>query len=187
MVKKNACIFISGKGSNLKNLIIKSRDYNFPIKISLVISNNKNSLGIIHAKKNSIPIKFIDTKSRNYENLIINFLRNYKIDLICLAGYMKIIPKRFLLQFKKIVLNIHPSLLPKYKGLNTYERVLKNGEKKTGCSVHFVNEKLDGGNIILQKSFHIKSIDDVKSLKKKTQRLEYLAYPEAIIKIFKSY
>ena len=142
---------------------------------------------MIHAKKNSIPIKFIDTKSRNYENLIINFLRNYKIDLICLAGYMKIIPKRFLLQFKKTVLNIHPSLLPKYKGLNTYERILKNGEKKTGCSVHFVNEKLDGGNIILQKSFHIKSVDDVKSLKKKTQRLEYLAYPEAIIKIFKSY
>ena len=187
MVKKNTCIFISGKGSNLKNLINRTRDYNFPIKIKLIICNNKNALGITFAKKNFIPYLIIDTKIRNFENQILNLIKKHRITLICLAGYMKIISKRFLREYGKKIINIHPSLLPKFKGLNTYSRILEKNEKKSGCTVHYVNEKLDAGDIITKKLFFIKSSDNEKTLKKKTQLLEYKAYPEAIIKIFRGF
>ena len=186
MVKKNACVFISGKGTNLKNLILRSRDTNFPVNIKLIISNNKNATGIIYAKKNSIPYKIINTKLRNFENELLLILKKNKISLICLAGYMKIISKNFIEKFGKKIINIHPSLLPKFKGLNTFSRVLKNKEKKTGCTVHYVNEKLDSGNIIVQKSFQIGPSDSEQILKKKTQKIEYKVFPEAIIKIFRS-
>ena len=137
------------------------------------------------AKKNSIPYLIINTKKRNFENNILKKIRKYKISLICLAGYMKIISKKFINNFGKKIINIHPSLLPKYKGLNTFEKILKNKEKKTGCTVHFVNEKLDSGKIIVQKSFFINQKDTVKNLKEKTQKLEYIAYSEAIIKIYR--
>ena len=187
MVKKNACIFISGKGSNLKNLILRSRDYSFPVSIKLVISDQKKALGLLHAKKNSIPYIIIDTNSRNYENKIIKDLKKYNIYLICLAGYMKILSKKFLKNYGKKVINIHPSLLPKFKGLNTFSRILKNKEKKTGCTVHYVNEKLDNGKIISQKFFFIESDDNEEKLKIKTQKLEYLVFPESIIKIFRNF
>ncbi len=186
MVKKRTCVFISGKGSNLKNLIRKSRDYSFPIQIKLVISNNKEAFGIKYAKKNSIPFFLINTQSRYYENKIFNILKKHKITFICLAGYMKIVSKRFISKFNKKIINIHPSLLPKFKGLNTYEKVLKSEEIKTGCTVHFVNDKLDDGKIVAQKSFFIEKNDTEETLKKKTQNLEYSAFPEAIIKIFRN-
>ena len=145
MVKKNACVFISGQGSNLKNLIQRSRDVNFPINIKLIISDNKKAFGIIYAKKNSIPYLILNTKLRNYENKIFQILKKKKINFICLAGYMKIISKNFIEKFRKKIINIHPSLLPKFKGLNTFSRVLKNNEIKTGCTVHYVDEKLDSG------------------------------------------
>ena len=185
MVKKRTCIFISGYGSNLRYLINNSRNQNFPIKISLVVSNNKKAQGILHAKKNSIPYLIVNTNKRNFENIILKELKKYKISLICLAGYMKIISKRFLSAYGKTIINIHPSLLPKFKGLNTFRRVLKNKEKKTGCTVHFVNEKLDAGTKIMQKSFFIDKNDNEKILKSKTQKLEYRAFSEAIIKIFR--
>ena len=100
---------------------------------------------------------------------------------------MKIIYSMLIKDYKKKIVNIHPSLLPKYKGLNTFSRMIKNKEKKGGCTVHYVNEKLDGGNKILQKFFFIKESDDESILKKKTQRLEYKAFPEAIIKVFRKY
>ena len=185
MVKKNACVFISGEGSNLKNLLKRSRDYNFPISIKLVVSNNPQARGVNFAKKYSIPCIIVNTRFRFFESIILNNLNKYRINIICLAGYMKIISKSFLRSFKKQVINIHPSLLPKYKGLNTFERILKKKEKKTGCTVHFVNEKLDSGKIILRKYFYISPNDNSKVLKYNTQKLEYLAYPEAIYKIFR--
>ena len=185
MVKKNACIFISGKGSNLKNLIKKTRDYNFPINIKLVISNNKNAYGINHAKINSIPLLIINTKKRGFENLILEIIKKNKISLICLAGYMKIISKKFIREFRKKIINVHPSLLPNYKGLDTYNRVLKNKEKKTGCTIHFINEKLDDGKIINKKFFFINKNENLETLKIKTQKLERLAYPDAIIKLYR--
>jgi len=186
MVKKNTCVFISGQGSNLKNLILRSRDSNFPINIRLIITNNKNAPGIIFAKKNSIPYMVVNSKLRNHDNKILQTLKRKKISLICLSGYMKIISSNFIKKFKKKIINIHPSLLPKFKGLNTFARILKNSEKKTGCTVHYVDEKLDNGNIIAQKSFYINSFDNEKTLKQKTQKLEYRAFPEAIIKIFRN-
>tara|TARA_Y100000591_G_scaffold294322_1_gene282857 strand:- start:694 stop:1257 length:564 start_codon:yes stop_codon:yes gene_type:complete len=187
MVKKNACVFISGKGTNLKNLILKSRQYNFPITIKLVVTNNHNAKGIKYAKINSIPYIIISTKNRLYEYKILNLIKKYNISLICLAGYMKIISSFFLRNYKRKIINIHPSLLPKFKGLNTFERVLKNNEIKTGCTVHYVNEKLDSGNIINQKSFYIKKDDNLKILRQRTQKLEYQSFPEAIIKIYRYY
>lgn len=187
MVKRKACIFISGKGSNLKNLILCSRDKSFPVSISLVISNNKNALGIDYAKKYKIPYKIINTKVKNHEVKLLYLLKKYKISFICLAGYMKIISNKIIQNFEKKIINIHPSLLPKFKGLNTFKRVLKNKEKKTGCTVHYVNNKLDGGKIIVKKFFYIEYNDNELSLKRKTQSLEYKAYPEAIIKTFRHF
>ena len=186
MVKVNTCIFISGQGSNLKNLILKSRDYSFPVNIKLVVTNNRDAYGLFHAKKNAIPFICIDTKKRQFENQILSHLKKHNISLICLAGYMKIISKKFLMKFRKNVINIHPSLLPKFKGLDTYKRILKNNEKKTGCTVHYVNEKLDAGKIVTQKSFYISKSDNVSTLKNKTQKLEYKIFPEAIIKIYRN-
>ena len=186
MVKLNTCVFISGKGSNLKNLILRSRDDTFPIKIKLVVTDKKKAEGLIFAKLNSIPYMVINKKLRNNENYIFQILKKNKISFICLAGYMKIVSKEFIKKFGKKIINIHPSLLPKFKGLNTFARILKEKEKKTGCTVHYVNEKLDGGNKITQKSFFINAKDDVSDLKKKTQKLEYKAFPEAIIKVFRN-
>ena len=186
MVKKKACIFISGTGSNLKNLINKSRDYTFPISVNLVVSNNLKAYGLKYAKKNSIPILLINPMNKLSENFILNELKNRKIHLICLAGYMKIISTRFLNQFGKKIINIHPSLLPKFKGLDTFQKVLKNKEVATGCTVHYVNKKLDSGKIISQKKFFINKSDDENSIKRKTQKLEYKSFPEAIIKIYRN-
>ena len=185
MVKKRTCVFISGQGTNLKNLILSSRDSNFPIKISLVISNNRNAYGINYAKKYNVPYVFINTKVDSYENKILLNLKKYKISFICLAGYMKILSANLIKNYEKKIINIHPSLLPKFKGLNTFSRMLKNEEKKAGCTVHYVNKKLDSGIKIIQKNFFINNKDNEKILKNKTQKLEYRAYPEAIIKIFR--
>ena len=149
--KINTSVFISGKGTNLKNLIKFSKTNNSPIKIGIVVSNNKKAYGIRYAKKNKIKIKIIDFSKKREINDLLKILKFNNIRLICLAGFLKILSKDFIKSFKGKIINIHPSLLPKYKGLNTHERVLENNEKFTGCSVHFVNEKLDGGKIILQK------------------------------------
>lgn len=187
MVKKNTCVFISGRGSNLKNLIHHTRDNNFPIKIRLVICDNKDAFGVKYAKKYNIPIVFINTEFKSYENKILFNIRKYNISFICLAGYMKIMSKNLIKNFHgKKIINIHPSLLPKFKGLNTFSRVLQNNEKKTGCTVHYVNAKLDSGNTIVQKTFFISANDNELTLKEKTQTLEYKAFPEAIIKIFRN-
>ncbi len=185
MVKRNACIFISGYGTNLKALIHNSRDHNFPINIRLIVCNNEKAFGLFYAKKNSIPYLIVNTKKKNYDNYLLNEIKKYKISIICLAGYMKKISSYFIKSFGYKIINIHPSLLPKFKGLNTFERILKNKEKKTGCTVHYVNEKIDSGKIIIQKSFFISKEDNIESLKNKTQNLERKAFSEALIKIFR--
>ena len=152
MVKINACVFISGRGSNLKSIIQSSRNYNFPIKISLIISNNSKAFGAKYAKKYSIPFKFYDSKNiRLFERNCLIELKKRKIKFLCLAGFMKILSKNFIKNFGYKIVNIHPSLLPKFKGLNTHMRALKSNERFTGCTVHYVSPKLDAGQIILQK------------------------------------
>ena len=185
MVKKKTCIFISGKGTNLKNIIYRTRDKNFPIQVSLVISNKKNAYGINYAKKYRIPYAVINTNLKNHEYKILKILKKHKISFICLAGFMKILSSNITNLFKNKIINIHPSLLPKFKGLNTFSRILKNKERKTGCTVHYVNNKLDDGKIILKKFFYFNLDDSEDVLKQKTQELEHKAFPEAIIKIFR--
>ena len=182
MVKVNSCVFISGKGTNLKKLILNSKTYTFPIRIKLIVSSNINAEGLKFARKWSIPYLIMNNKELTKNKILIN-LKKQKIDLILLAGFMKILSKNFIRSFGKSIINIHPSLLPKFKGLNTFEKVLKKREKKTGCTVHFVTEKLDEGKIILKKFFYINKTDNISSLKKKTQKLEYNAFSEAVFKI----
>ena len=185
--KINTSVFISGKGTNLKNLIKFSKTNNSPIKINIVISNNKRAYGIRYAKKNKIKIKIIDFSKKCEINHLLKILKLNNIRLICLAGFLKILSKDFISSFKGKIINIHPSLLPKYKGLNTHERVLENNEKFTGCSVHYVNEKLDGGKIIIRKKIRIYKKDNVKSLNRRVLKEEYKLYPKSIIKIFSNY
>jgi len=185
MVKKNACIFISGAGTNLKSLIKSSREYNFPINISCIVSSTKKAGGLNFAKKNKIPFYILNLNNRLNVEIILQKLKEKNISLICLAGYMKILKKKFINNFGGQIINIHPSLLPKYKGLNTFSRVLKFKEQITGCTIHYMNNKLDSGKKILQKKVFISRNDNEKSLRAKVQKIEYKAYAEAIIKMFR--
>ena len=178
-------VFISGRGSNLNNLIKFSKLKKSPIKICLVISNNKSAKGLNYAEKNLIKKKVYNfTNKKKAEFLISKDLKVDKIELICLAGFMKILSSSFIKKFKGEILNIHPSLLPKYKGLNTHDRAIKNREKYSGCTVHLVNAKLDSGKIILQKKVKIFKHDTSYKLKKRIQKLEYKLYPKAISKLY---
>jgi len=181
--KTNVAVFISGRGSNLKNLIKYSKSKNSLIKIKLVISNKIKAKGLTFAKKYKIKYFTINCKNNNIsEKKILKKLLIYNIELICLAGFMKIISENFIKKFKKPILNIHPSLLPKYKGLNTYKKVLKNKEKFSGSTVHLVTKRLDSGEIILQKKVKILKKDNVATLEKKILRIEHKLYPKAITK-----
>ena len=183
-IKKRTAIFISGNGSNMKNLVKFSKIKNTPIKVDLVISSNKKSKAIKYLKKNKIYFKIFDFKKKDKdERKIFKILKKRKTQLICLAGFMKILSRNFIKRFKGKILNIHPSILPKYKGLNTHERAILNKEKFSGCTVHFVNSKLDSGKIIIQKKVKITKKDDPKSLSKKILKQEHLLYPKALKKI----
>ncbi len=187
MVKKiKACVFISGNGSNLKSIIKNSREYNFPIKIELIISSNINAQGAKIAKKYSIPYKFYSPANKSkFERNCLCEIKRRKIKFICLAGFMKVLSPHFINSFHYKIINIHPSLLPKYKGLNTHKRVLKNGEKYSGCTVHFVTSKLDSGKTILQKKIIIDKKETENSLKTKILKQEHNIYSKSIISIFR--
>jgi phosphoribosylglycinamide formyltransferase, formyltetrahydrofolate-dependent len=183
--KINTAVFISGTGSNLKNLIQYSFLNKSPIKISLIISSNKKAKGLNFADRYRIKKKVYDFNNiKKSESSILKQLKINKISLICLAGFMKILSPNFIKKFKGIILNIHPSLLPRYKGLNTHERVLQNKEKYSGCTVHYVNSRLDSGKIILQAKVKISKKDTSLSLKKKILKQEHLLYRKAINKVF---
>ena len=180
-------VFISGRGTNLKSLINFSKKKNSPIKIVLVVCNNNNEKGINFAKKNKINFLIINYKNKKKaENKILKNLKKNKINLICLAGFMKILSKQIIKVYKDRILNIHPSLLPKYKGLNTHKRVIKNKEKFTGCTVHLVSSKLDSGKIILQKKIKVLKKDNENSLSKRVLKFEKLISPKAIKKFITS-
>ena len=182
--KIKTAVFISGTGSNLKNLIKFSKTKISPILIKLIISNNKKAKGLKYSTQYNIEKKIVNFNNSFAENKIINYINKKNIKFICLAGFMKVLSKNFIKKFKGKIVNIHPSLLPKYKGLNTHKRALKNKEKFVGCTVHYVTIKLDSGKIILQKKVKINKKDTVNSLKKKVLKKEHQLYPAAIRKIF---
>ena len=152
--------------------------------MKLVVSDKLNAKGINFAKKNKIKIKVVGYKNKIHSEMqIINVLKKFNIELVCLAGFMQILSKNFFKKFNCKIINIHPSLLPKYKGLHTHQRVIKNKEKYSGCTVHFVNENLDSGKIILSKKIKLLKLDTPKSLAKRILKEENKLYPKAIDKI----
>ena len=182
--KKNVAVFISGKGSNLENLIKRSKDQNSRYKISLIVSNNSKALGLKFANKFNIKKKIIKlNNSKLSEKKLFGILKKNHTSIICLAGFMEILSKDFIKRFNGKILNIHPSLLPKYKGLNTHSRAIQNKEKYSGCTVHYVSFKLDSGKIILQKKVKIFKKDTPESLASKVLVQEHLLYPKALNKI----
>ena len=183
--KTKTAVFISGTGSNLKKLIKFSYKKKSPISIKLVISNNKNANGLKYANKKRIEKKIINfIKPKESEKKILALLNKRQIKFICLAGFMKILSNKFIKKFNGKIVNIHPSLLPKYKGLDTHRKVLENNEKFSGCTVHYVTAQLDSGKIILQKQVKINKTDTEKTLKRKILKEEHKLYPKAIKKIF---
>tara|TARA_B100000989_G_scaffold262259_1_gene213657 strand:- start:92 stop:673 length:582 start_codon:yes stop_codon:yes gene_type:complete len=184
--KKIRCaVFISGTGSNLRSLIKFSKKKNSPISIELIISDNPKAKGLKFGKIYKISNKIFNFKNKIItEKKIIYEMKKKKIKLICLAGFMRILSKDFIRSFRGKILNIHPSLLPKYKGLNTHQRAILNRERYSGCTVHFVNSKLDSGKIVLQKKVRISNDDTAKSLARKILSQEHKIYPKAIRKLF---
>ena len=183
--KVSTAVFISGRGSNLKSLINFSKKKISPIKIDIVFSDNKNAFGLKFAKEKKIKIIHLREKNFNIvEQKLEKILNKKKIELICLAGFMRILSSSFIKKFNGKIINIHPSLLPKYKGLNTHRRVIENKEDYTGCTVHFVNSKLDSGKIIFQKKVKIFKKDNEKTLAQRVLLEEHKIYPKAIMKLF---
>ena len=183
--KIKTAVFISGTGSNLKNLINFSKTKKSPISIDLIISNTIKAKGLRYSNQYKIKKKILNFKNNKIaEKKLLNLLKQNKIKFICLAGFMKILSSKFIKQFNGKIINIHPSLLPRYKGLNTHSRAIQNKDKFTGCSVHYVTEKLDSGKTIIQKKIKILKKDTPKSLAKKVLKQEHKLYPKAILKIF---
>ena len=183
--KIKTAVFISGTGSNLKNLIKFSKIKNSPISINLIFSNNSKAKGLRFSNEFNIKkyvSNFKDIKIS--EAKILNLLNKRNIKFVCLAGFMKVSSKSFIKKFNGKIVNMHPSLLPKYKGLDTHIKAIKNKDKVAGCTVHFVTEKLDSGKIILQKEVKISKKDTATSLAKKVLSQEHKLYPSAIKKIF---
>jgi formyltetrahydrofolate-dependent phosphoribosylglycinamide formyltransferase len=180
----NIAVFISGTGSNLKNLINHSKKKNSKFIINLIISNNSRAKGLNYARQFNINKKIINfSNMKKAEKITLNELNKKEIKLICLAGFMKVLSKSFVKKFEGKIINIHPSLLPKYKGLNTHKRALNNNEKYSGCTVHYVNSKLDSGKIIMQRKVKIFKNDTVKKLSKRILKQEHYLYPKALNKI----
>ena len=182
--KKRIAVFISGRGSNLKSLIKYSHKKNSLIKIILVISNNPNAKGLKYSTKSNIKSYGIKFKGKSdFEIKSLKLLKKNNVDMLCLAGFMNILSGSFIRKFSKPILNIHPSLLPKYPGLNTHKRALDSGDKVHGTTIHYVTSELDCGPIIRQEQINIEPNDDENALMERIKKIENLIYPEEISKL----
>ena len=175
----NICVFISGTGSNLLSIIENQEKYNY--KINLVISNNQNAKGLDFAKQHGIPDYTFEWDKNDTElTNIYHQVKQYKCELIVLAGFMKILPKGFIQLFTNQIINIHPSLLPKYPGLHTHQRVLDNKDKFHGATVHYVNAELDAGKIISQSTIIVEKNTDKDTLARQLLFREHSLLPYTI-------
>ncbi|KEC54882.1 phosphoribosylglycinamide formyltransferase [Bartonella koehlerae] len=183
-MKKKIVVFISGNGSNMVALVKASKQKKYPAEITAVICDNPHANGIEKARDNHLPIRIIDRKNyptkEVYEESIFKVLAEYQPDLICFAGYMRLISTRFVKLYEGKILNIHPSLLPSFKGLKTHERVLQAGVKITGCTVHLVTEDMDSGKILAQAAVPVCPNDTADSLAQRVLKVEHKLYPEAL-------
>jgi phosphoribosylglycinamide formyltransferase-1 len=183
--KKKICVFISGNGSNLKSLYKFSQSKKSIYKIVLVVSNKAKAKGLLFSSQKKIKSIAIENDKKIFESKSLKLLQKEKIDILCLAGFMRILSPNFIRKLKIPIINIHPSLLPKFKGLNTHQRAIDSNEKFSGCTVHYVTEKLDSGKTIAQKKVKILKKDTAKSLAKKILKLEHKILPETLNKICK--
>jgi len=178
----NVAVLISGNGSNLQAIIDKFQKDEF-VNVSCVISNKKDAYGLVRAEKANIDHYFIDNKNfssrEEFEQALINILNKYEPDLVVLAGFMRILSGLFVNKYENKLINIHPSLLPKYKGLDTHRKVLENQDEYHGVTVHFVDNTLDGGPILAQTRTPVET-QDIKELEEKIHELEHKIYPEVI-------
>ena len=181
--KKKVAIFISGRGSNLKNIYKFSKTSKSKFDVTLVVSNKKKVKGLVFSRSKKIKTILIDKKIKQFEKESSLLIKKYKINILCLAGFMRILSKEFIESVNIPVINIHPSLLPRFKGLNTHARAIAKKEEFSGCTVHHVTSKLDSGKIILQKKIRILKKDNEKSLAKKVLKAENRIYPLALNKI----
>lgn len=183
-MKKRIAVFASGFGSNLQALIDYNNKHGLNGDIVLVFSNNKDAFALERAKKNKIKAVFMDparySSREQYDSEIIEMLEEEKIDLVVLAGYMFLLSQEFVHRFKNKILNIHPALLPSFKGTHGIKDAYRYGVKVTGVTVHFVDEDLDSGPIILQEAVDIDPDDSVEELEEKIHKVEHKIYPEAV-------
>lgn len=184
--KKRIGVLISGNGSNLQALInaSKSRDFSMNAEIVLVISNKPDAYGLERAKVAGIPnvvIKHKDFETRErFDEALSTVLQEYSVDIVCLAGFMRILSPTFIQTWKGKLINIHPSLLPKFPGMHAQRQALNAAEKQSGCTVHFVDEGVDTGSIILQEIVPVFSDDSIESLTERIHAAEHIAYPKAL-------
>ena len=186
-MKPRIAILISGGGSNMISLVNAIKYNKINALPAIVISNNSNAAGLDKATELNIPTRYIDHRKFSgnreaFERRLHNLLQDEKIDIICLAGFMRILTKSFIDQWNNKILNIHPSLLPKYKGLNTHQRAIDAYDKISGCSVHIVTSELDGGLVLGQRTVDIESTDTAKTLAEKVLIEEHILYPEILNK-----
>lgn len=182
--KLKLAILISGRGSNMLSILKACEDSDFPAEISVVLSNRPDAQGIETAKTYGIATEVVDHKlfdtRESFENMMLSCLGNHEIDLIILAGFMRILTPHFVEKWPDKIINIHPSLLPDYKGLHTHERAINDGKTEAGCTVHYVTPELDDGPIILQKRVPIVKGDTPETLATRVLEQEHIIYPEAI-------
>ena len=186
-MKPRIAILISGGGSNMISLVNAIKYNKINALPAIVISNNSNAAGLDKAAELNIPTRYIDHRKfsgnrEEFEKRLHNLLQDEKIDIICLAGFMRILTKSFIDRWNNKILNIHPSLLPKYKGLNTHQRAIDAFDKISGCSVHIVTSELDGGLVLGQRTVDIESTDTAKTLAEKVLIEEHILYPEILNK-----
>ena len=184
MSDKKIVVLVSGRGTNLQALIEATQSGYIPGKISLVISDNPQALALQRARKASIPTLILDYNTfphkRAYEDALLQVLEKESPYLICLAGYMRIVGKKIIAQFQQRIMNIHPSLLPAFPGLEAQKQALEYGVKVSGCTVHLVDEGMDTGPIILQASCPVEDEDTVESLSERILQYEHQMYPQAV-------
>ena len=181
---KKIAVFCSGFGSNLQAIINAIKKRKIKAEIAVVVSDRVDSYALVRAKKSGIPILYINPQDfsdrKNYEKAVVRVLRKYKIDFVILAGYIRILTEYFISKFKNRIINIHPALLPSFKGVNGIRDAIKYRVKVTGVTVHFVDEKTDNGPIILQKAVTVGPEDTEDTLAMRIHRVEHKLYPEAI-------
>jgi phosphoribosylglycinamide formyltransferase 1 len=184
MAKLKLCVLISGRGSNLQSLIDACANETFPAEIALVVSNIDAVQGLQRARKAGIPTTVLshkDFKSREgFDASLTETINRFDVDLLCLAGFMRILSDDFVNHWHDRLINIHPSLLPAYKGLHVHERVIEAGESHSGCTVHYVRPDMDSGPIIKQAKVAVEPSDNADTLAARVLEEEHIIYPEAV-------